>query len=873
MNTKKLRITAFLMALACITSSCGNEGNSDSSESETPEIVSKSTTTDEIETETQSETETQPETETEQVTTQSNDEILEVCSEIHVTLGGKSCDFEGDFKEITDTLKSLETVSVSDVLINDDIEEWELFIYTNKSTINFSRKLTSQGWLIMDDDMNFYADSPELTRMIIDNVSYGDEKIVTSKEPYFSIECDEPFTEQEYVDTAVECVDKWLTSLQSDDTDEYYRNKSFEITLYDEAERQKCNYLSCGMVDGKKEFVVEICFTAEDYGDNTFYDDYYQEGRYTEAGTFWSGQYICGRFRYDNGCCSLIDMTTRSYSESMQRGLNGIHSGEYKNFYDFARREDYQEILDESFEPRERYTVSRNITMTEDGKPINVDIYAQSVDSETDDSYTAIWYERAYINKEPTYSTGLYFTDNRTGHMPDTLPKDFQLTFDNYDGDANPDFCCRYDSDENGTFYSLDSIQTDGRIFNLSGRAFEGGIYIAGCKDPSPRLQRTETIAYIGWKIDENGRYYPTDSNGNETELPELNMYSDRLYLPDDMKMYGEDENTVHCFLWNNTDTPMTIDNTYSIEISEAGEWRTVAENLKCDSVTIQPREHADIAYDISALSERYNTTYRIVQNSGGVTGYGNFCLAGEDMQNVEVIADPMYSGSNFGSFSIVNYGFNNVDIKSAYILDGNEKYPVNVIENRSTLEYSFICNEMPEKAGKYKLVINDDSEGEIEIKDCIEDFPKIKASSKLDGEKVIVSVESDTDCEVESVMTFRKMNDKWTISSLAPEEYTYEIIGGNSTEIILADRYSEMIDDESLEKMYDMIMEAFEEDEEDYILEQAEEFGITADTDLETFKKIISDYYAFSPESEYICIVSYYINDISYTHYISKLF
>jgi hypothetical protein len=146
---------------------------------------------------------------------------------------------------------------------------------------------------------------------------------------------------------------------------------------------------------------------------------------------------------------------------------------------------------------------------------------------------------RTYMNRAMTYSTGVYFTDGETGKKIITYPKDFKLTFDNYDDDANPDYCIKYDEDEYGSYYALEGIQTDGRVFNISGRAYEGGIYVAGCFDPSPRLQRTAGMGWLGRGYDsDSGRYYPIDSSGNEIQLDDINMYSDRLYLPDELKYY-----------------------------------------------------------------------------------------------------------------------------------------------------------------------------------------------------------------------------------------------------------------------------------------------------------------------------------------------
>lgn len=772
--------------------------------------------------------------------------------------------------------ESLKPVESRDMTFACDLDDWKLDIYKDGYSI-YTRRLSDKGWFITDGAQNIYADSPELTALAVSSASdssYGTDPY--QEKIYYSVTCDEPTAEDEYVDAAVQCTEAWLTSLQSEDTDDYYRNTAFKIFVYDEnGINQKCNYLSCGMVDGKKEFVVEICFTAEDCGENTFYDDYYQEGRYTEAGTFWSGQYICGRFRWEDGKCSLIRMTTRDGSGSIQNGLNGIFSeNEYRNFYEFARREDYKEALENSFDPYGRYTVSRNLTQTEDGKPINIDIYTFSFDSQTDDTYTAIWDERAYINKQATYSTGLYFTDGGTGHMPDTLPKDFPLTFDNYDNDANPDFCCRYDSDDEGTYYVLESVQTDGRIFNLSGRAFEGGIYIAGCTDPSPRLQRTADICYIGWKKDENG-YYPTDSNGERTKLPELNMYSDRLYLPDDLKLYSEDENKVTCFLWNNTASDITTDGTYSIEMNEGGEWKTVAENLQCTPVTVAPREHAEVTFDISSLTERYSTVYRIVLKGGENTALGEFWLEGEDVLNIKVEADDIAVGASYGAFTVTDNGYSPTEIKSAYITDGSSRYEA-AVEEESSGRYVFISDSLPQKEGTYTLVVNDAAECNIVFKAPPSDLPEFTIDAAFKDDKLEIDMTCTADCTIKRTEAYKKGDKGWSASTLTAgvednfySELDIKLKKNTKQTVTMRDYYSSYIDDEYLEEIYERFKEYLEEYGDDD--EEMKEIGLDKDTTLSEFKEKMKSYYSADPEAEYLIEVVYEFEEKEYQIYVLK--
>ena len=762
----------------------------------------------------------------------------------------------------------------SDLWLYPDLQ-WQVSVSGGGTSIDYTRCLSDKGYIIIDDFMNFYLDSSDLSKAVIEGIVADGSELTDLTDnsydndtAYYTIDYPEPNTEEEYRKAAIACTDAWLTSLQSADTEDFYRNKGFTITEADDWGRTKCNYLSCGMVNGRKEFVAEICFTAEDCGDNTFYDKYYQEGRYTAAGTYWRGNYICGRFNWENGKCSLLDITTRDGCDRLQQGLNGISDSGYKTFFDFARRPDLQEAINNSFVPK-GWTVSANLTQTEDGKPINIDIYASGGEyyEETENTITAIWDERAYINGKSTYSTGLYFTDGGTGHMPDTLPKDFHLTFDNYDGDANPDFCVRYDDDENGTFYVLESVQTDGRIFNLSGRAFEGGIYIAGCTNPSPRLQKTDDIPYVGWKA-ENGRYYPTDENGDETELPDLNMYSDRLYLPDSLKFYSQDENLVTCFLWNNTASPVITDSSYSIEYFENGQWKKAAESLTTKAVTINPREHAEITYDISALKTRYNTYYRIVQQCGDLTTYGRFCLEGEKVSNVQYETKDVILGQSIAEFAVIDSGiFDGISSaplisKNILVKDGTAEYPLTLLNSLTdffsddTITYYYSALDLPQKTGEYTLVIDGSEVCTVKVKEPenrLGKYPELSVKAEIAEDTAVLTLSSDTAAEITDIFVYINQDGYWELSPLfCNADYPLSLETDEPLTVELINVY-ETISDED----YELFLE-IAGDEELYNETFYEEIGITPDMDFESFKKAMKEYFSIGEDDDYLAVIGF---------------
>lgn len=442
----------------------------------------------------------------------------------------------------------------------------------------------------------------------------------------FTTQAPEPGTEEEYLQCAADCVEAWLKTCLNEDTAKPFRIKSYEMAPMD-----RNSYLVGGYVDGEKEFLAEVCFTAEYEEEATFYPAH-TISHYTDGGKYWDGVYLKARFRYENGQVTMLT------TFGNKQGLYGFQTSGYANFFEYARREDLQKCIEDTFHYYMGTVVSANQTITMEGKVLNLDIYQMSILEEDEDTIFGNPDFRTYDPEtgKAYYSTGVYFTDMGTGTKDIRTPKDFKLVFDNYNNDGNPDYAVLYDSDENGSYYVLESIQNDGRVFNLSGRAYQGGVYVAGCFEPSVRLQRTGTVDYMGWGYNQQGELVPMARGSyqmSEEELPALNMYSDRLYLPGDLSWYGREENAVTCFLWNNTGSAVETDLSYEIQRQEGEDWVTVYEGRLDKAVIIEPREYGEMTFDLAVLPERTEGTYRVVQKAGDETAYGMFKIRGEKQE------------------------------------------------------------------------------------------------------------------------------------------------------------------------------------------------------------------------------------------------
>ncbi len=735
---------------------------------------------------------------------------------------------------------------------------WTITVKTDMKRMEYVRACTSDGWVIVDGSSGkCFKDMPELNKAVIEILTSDEKNNDEGSFIGYSIKCKEPVTETEYLDTATKLLADWLEQMKGSQVDDKYRNTGYKIE-----EAEKSAYLACGMVNGRKEFVCELCFTALDCGNDTFYDKNYTSGNYTLAGRGWNGNYILARFAWENGKCTVLETGNRFGGYDIRNGLNGISRSGYKNFFEFARRTDMEEALEKYYAGYDWATniVSKNLTQNSDGVPVNINIYSYDVTSEDENTITGIWSFSSGMNGKVVYGSGVYFTDNGTGHMEDTLPRNFKLVFDNYTGDANPDYAIRYMNDEDGTYYALENLINDGRVLNYSGRAFEGGIYVAGCFEPSVRLQKTEDIAYIGWKK-ENGKYYPTNTRGDRIELPDLNMYSDRYFLPGDMKKYSKDETSVTCFLWNNTENTIKTDAEYSIQIYEKGQWNTVGKGIKINGVSVPARGYAEISYDIQSLTVRKNALYRIVQKCGKNTAYGKFVCEGDRDADFSVNIENMKTGMYSTKLSIINdSGVEISDIKKAVIKTKNGDVPLTVI-GISENSYRIISPDFPQKSGTYTIVLNDNISAKLKIEDMKQKYDiRVDAEKLEDGIKI--NIDSNADLELNNIAIFKKSpgGSGYEALGMLPDKNTPDekITPSKPYSIKLIDRYKEYFSDYLIHTYYDNAMESWDE----YYNLLYSDYGITKDMTEEEFGEVFKNIFLYSSEGEYIAYISFDLDD-----------
>ncbi len=454
-----------------------------------------------------------------------------------------------------------------------------------------------------------------------------------------SIECDEPKTQEEYLSAARKIVAQWLDSLK--DEEERYKLTSYTFT---DSLADNRVFHGDGYINGGREFVCYVGFdTPIEDEDSAFY----AVGTYDTFYHYYFGPGVLARFRWENGVCTLTaydEAFAMLTSDSLKNGLYGISGGEsgYKTFYDFMNdRENVDKWLAKEVfrDSLCRYMVSHNVMMLANGRVIFMDI-GNTDEPEYSGGFATAEYATTDMHQsfydsegESLYGSPVDYIDG-SGAVVMTYRVGFPIVFDDYNHDGNPDYAIRISSDDKGSVYDV-------RCMDINGTPWEDSeeVYIYGEFAESIRLQVSDSGGILKPVADENGgvRYEETKlfadkSNTmhhdvSDDELTDYRMYSQRFYLPDNLRLYDPSDREVICYFWNNTDEDVTVSGGYEIQRSSGGVWETVSSAKKLAPTKAGAGECAELSFDISDLPDGTAALYRIKITVNGKSVYGGFYM------------------------------------------------------------------------------------------------------------------------------------------------------------------------------------------------------------------------------------------------------
>ncbi|MBR3762035.1 MAG: hypothetical protein IKK59_04770, partial [Lachnospiraceae bacterium] len=477
-----------------------------------------------------------------------------------------------------------------------------------------------------------------------------------------SVVCPEPKNPEEYLQTAREVVKPWLDSLWGR-TDEY-RLPSYTFT---DKLAENREFHGDGMVNGGREFVCYVAFETPTEEEDTVF---YAEGTYDTFYHYYFGPGILARFRWEDGVCTLTDYDeafAMLTSDRLKDGLYGVAEEElvYKTFYDFLNdRENVKTWLEQGYQSRLcHYRVSHNVMMLANGKVIFMDIGDSSRPEYDGDMVTTDMHKYYYdADGDEKYSSPVNFIDGQ-GAVVMTYREGFPVIFDDYNHDGNPDFCLRISSDEYGSTYDV-------RCMDVNGTPWEDSteVYVYGAFEESIRLQvYNGSNIYIpiegdGGKVtfterrlfgDKSNATHPTVT---EAPLEDYRMYSQRFYLPEELRCYTQEDETVICYFWNNTSKDITLKKEYEIQRKQGETWETVAEGVM-EEVAVSAYGNGELTFDITGIPSGEMALYRVKAYVDDVPVYGGFYYGTEGNASLEITSGEFPDYTMSLDFDLTNTG------------------------------------------------------------------------------------------------------------------------------------------------------------------------------------------------------------------------
>ena len=439
-----------------------------------------------------------------------------------------------------------------------------------------------------------------------------------------SVACDEPAEDMDYVSMAEKLVFSWLDTLKTEKGK--YALQNYTPT-YSTLEAK-------GYVGNGTEFCVSVYFETDVSDEDSAF---YSEDGYDKFYHYYHGPMVYVRCHYENGHCEVVDYDD-AFLADLTSDLNGISAGTgpYPTFWEFYDDvANLKKLMKEATDPHAGDAVAGSPIMLSDGQIGYVFIYPRGGETWKEGGKSYGVFDNYFSTpQEATYSSPIDYKDG-SGACTEQYGKSFELIWDDYNGDGNPEYAIKQDAadeDENGARYEVRCMSND-----MTPRSTRFDFYMAGRHEECIHLQMTDEGVVI-WKL-EDGVMTPSK------RVDDVRMYSRRYYLPGNLKGYS-DEQEIQCFFWNNTDREVSTGNSYYVEYLDGEEWVKVSGEKKIKSVKCPAYRDVTLSFDISDVP-RTSGEYRIVLGKEKVCG--GFYIRG-DRVSARILQDET-------SVTIVNDG------------------------------------------------------------------------------------------------------------------------------------------------------------------------------------------------------------------------
>ncbi len=558
----------------------------------------------------------------------------------------------------------------------------------------------------------------------------------------YTLECEEPHTDEEYIDIGQKLASMWLDSL-TEEQGRYYLG-SYEMT--------SAELWGKGLVGNGREFCVECWFDTGDIADEEEYNTaFYEEGSYDTFYHYYYGPGIYIRCRWENGVARIVDHTG-VFLADLTQDLNGVSEDNttgYDTFFDFYNDKAACDAAMKKLAVDGDHIVAQAPIMLSDGRISGVSIYPRRYSNCTkrDGKLYGVFDNAYFTDKSNTYSSPVDYKDD-DGACSELYSDPFEIIFDDYNCDGDPEFALKQsytDETRYGARYEVRCMAAD-----QTPRDTRFDFFMAGRHEETIRLQNTGVsggTSYLTWGLDENGDIQPSEP------VDDYRMYSQRYYLPATLRGY-DDERQIICYFWNNTGTGVTTGTEYTIEDTEG---KVIAQGTIASPVTAQPYREAEIAFDVDVPSLGAGE-YRIGISCGQEKVYGGFFVRGEDTSlSIRCTTPDPTAGMYSIEYSITNTGSLPLRISSAELMKGDDVIctadvsDVSLITANNKQSLVFIT-ETPLEEGEYHVCVQCGERmtgGDITLKALSDEDRYVyggRADADFTGDDIALTLNSTSD-------------------------------------------------------------------------------------------------------------------------------
>ena len=286
------------------------------------------------------------------------------------------------------------------------------------------------------------------------------------------------------------------------------------------------------------------------------------------------------------------------------------------------------------------------------------------------------------------------------------------------------------------------------------------------------------------------------------------------------------------------------------------------------------------MTYDLGVIPDRQAGTYRVVQQAGGYTGYGEFQLTGEDQGGIEVepTFDTLPEGCLTAELTLSNNGMEPRRVPELTLRkEGGGEVPI-WLESRTnkthlgsgeTMNVQFFCAGDGLAAGRYELLLGQEKKASFEVKPGGDSsrILAVQMERGTDSQKIGITLRNlgKEPVEINELYFYQLRNGRYEICYLTVgEAWDGDVIAtesrkiiaaGESRKMILENRILTFLSDELLEAFYEEWQENQEELEELGLLE---EYGIPADASFEEFAAAFRKSYMVDEDATLMVEISY---------------